>query len=237
MCPDAAAAGLTGPTPRGADGWWKPAGFHSWMLPLPFPVARASAPGLKASALTPAEPCTVSAAPVWVWVVTSHNSVAPSLSAVASVVPPVPNVRALTVSPVAMVAPIWLPVVTSQSRAVPSWPPVASSFPSGLNASASTSAPLGTRAGPATCWLAVLHSWTFPSELAAATSVPSGLNATAATGLASELIGGPISCWVAASHSRTFPSAPPVARVLPSGLNATALPCAGLANGRAVIRS
>ncbi len=29
------------------------------MLPLPFPVARASAAGLKASALTPAEPCTV----------------------------------------------------------------------------------------------------------------------------------------------------------------------------------
>ncbi len=85
--------------------------------------------------------------------------------------------------------------------------------------------------------MAVSHSWTLPSALPAATSAPSGLNATAASGLASELIGGPVSCWVAVSHSRTFPSVPPVATVLPSGLNATAFACAGLANGRVVIRA
>ena len=128
------------------------------MLPLPFPVARASALGLKASALTPAEPCTVSAGPVWACVVTSHSSVAPSLSAVASVVPPVPNVRALTASPVAMVAPTWLPVATSQNRAAPSWPAVARTLPSGLKASASTSAAPAARAEPASCWVAVSHS-------------------------------------------------------------------------------
>ena len=192
-------------------------------------------PGLKASALTPAEPAAASAGPVWVWVATSHSSVAPSLSAVASVPPLVPNVRVLTASPVTMAAPAWPPGPTFQSRAVPSWPPVASSLPSGLKASASTSGPFGIRAAPATCWLAVSHSWTFPSLLAAASSVPLGLNATASTGLASELIGGPISCPVAAFHSRTVPSEPPVASVLPSGLNITALPCAGLASGRVLI--
>ena len=47
------AAGLTVPTASGTEGWWKPAAFHSRMVPLPFPVARAPVPGLKASALDP----------------------------------------------------------------------------------------------------------------------------------------------------------------------------------------
>ena len=117
---------------------------------------------------------------------------------------------------------------TFQTRAVPSWPPVASSVLSRLKSRASTRGPLAISADPATCWVAVSHSWTFPSVLAEATRVPSGLNVTASTGLGSELIGDPISAPVAALHSRTVPSAPPVTTVEPSGLNATASPCAGL---------
>ena len=226
-----------GPTARGADAWWKAAGFHSRMVPLPFPVAKASVLGLKASALTLAEPCVVSAAPVSAWVLTCHSSVAPSLCAVARVAPPLPNASAPTASPVAMVAPAWFPVVVSQSRMVPSWAPVARNLPSGLNTSACTGGPAGTSAAPATCWLVASHSWTFPSALAAAISLPLGLNATASTGLSSELIGAPISCPVPVFHTRTFPSAPPVTTSLPSGLNATALPSVSPASGRTLIRA
>ena len=99
-------------------------------------MASRPAPGPKSSALTRAEPCAASAAPVCFWVAVDHSSVRPSPSAVASVVPFPLNDKAATAAPVAMVAPGWLCVAVSQSLTSPSSPPAARTFPPGPNASA-----------------------------------------------------------------------------------------------------
>ena len=128
------------------------------IVPVASPVASRPAPAPKSSALTRAEPCAASAAPVCSWVAEDHSSVLPSPSAVASVDPLPLNDRAATGAPVAIVAPDWICVAMSQSRTSPSLPPAARTFPPGLNASALTAAGPAVIVVPTSCWVAASHS-------------------------------------------------------------------------------